>query len=283
MFSNSLYATLATDGSAHYGTRQISIFSDLGLKGFVVFTVRAVSRLAMRLFSTNTYLCVAVLLIFLAMLSSRRSGQQIKHQRLFVLVDLALIPAFLLCHIYDKTHAEHAMWMHGCDVLVSAVQFLAVLLQTWLLFRGRTRRILLSLWLCAPMVLAPLVVTSEASPRLFLTSSIFLYLFALVALVSLVNQLSPQRYVVLKRVCSVLAVILLCFYCTVYFRIGACTRERSETIRQAVQEESNVISIPKYPFGGFLYFPDPVGVAPSYERDFKIIYGIPADVELIFE
>jgi hypothetical protein len=131
------------------------------------------------------------------------------------------------------------------------------------------------------MVLAPLVVTSEAGFRLFLSSSIFLYLFTLIALVCLLNQLSAEKFTVLKRVSSVIAVVLLCFYCTVYAQIGACKRERLEIIRKAVAEESSIIYLPGYPFDEFLFREDPF--APSYERDFKLFYGIPADVELIFE
>lgn len=279
MFSSDLYGTLLQEGTAVGNYRQIPLISSNGISDFLYRTLTTVIHLGIRLYSLNIVLNVTILLLFIMFFLYRKP--EAKYRKLFLWADILLIIALSICYTYDAIADDHAKWVFYCDFFVSVVYFIAILLQIFNIFQKKDRITLLSLWISAPLIIAPLVVTTEVGYRLFFTSNIFIILFALILLIRLKVIIPKIGFKAIQITGVSVTCVLICFFCIVYANIGECKRVRHNIINTALEQNADTIILPEYPFSDFLHSPDPKTV-PRLQF-FKEFYGIPDSIEVIFD
>lgn len=127
--------------------------------------------------------------------------------------------------------------------------------------------------LSAPLVLAPLAITSELGPRLYYLPCVLLAIFAL-SLLPALNR---------KGVTGLLLLLLalsMAFYSFIYSEIRSVTVARAVAIHTAVEAEADSVTLPKDPYK---YWWGRNPTAESRVGFFKEFYGIPPEMEVIFE
>lgn len=279
MFSSSVYATLLQKGTAVNDYRQIPALTGKGASEFVYTTIKTMLHLSIRLYSLNIVLTVSILLIFTALLFKAIRKNK-KSALLFIISNLILIVAFISGYIYDQVCTQHLDLIYYCDLLASFLYFSSILIQVIFLFDGKTRRQLISLWVSAPLIIAPLLATIEVGHRLFITPNIFITLFALISFCCLSKALSQKPLKAVQALGVIFTAVLMCVYCVAYVNIGAHKNLRDEIVNEALRNNATAIVLPAYPFDDYLYAPNG---GTSYLPTFKEFYSIPEDVEVIFE
>ncbi len=276
MFSSSIYGSIVSDGSAVGDYRKVPMFSHGGIFHFLYQLLLSTARLSSRMYTLNPILSI-VLLLLLSYLMRRENIPNMRfYRKANLILGIALLP---LC-IYD-CFSHHATWMYFVDFLVSACYFLTVTKECRLLYHGNLRRKLLVLWFSAPLVIAPLAVTSEIGRRLFYTSNLFVILFALILLNDILHSASAQEYKHWLKLCIACVATSMIFYTVIYACIGHCKRERDEIIRNAVETGAEEIVLPNYPFKFYLHWPNPT--KEHRVEYFKSFYKIPLDTEITFK
>ena len=134
---------------------------------------------------------------------------------------------------------------------------------------GRKLFILLS----AALVLAPLAVTPELGPRLYYLPCVLLAVFAL-SLLPEVNAKGVTGFLLL------LLALAMVFYIFIYSEIRSVTVARAEAIRTAVESGADSVTLPRDPYK---YWWGRNPTAESRVGYFKEFYGIPPEMEVIFE
>lgn len=282
MFSSNLYDTLLSTGHAVGNYRQIPLLSDGSFGDAIYLLCTACIHLGIRLYSENYILTLSVLGILSTHLYTTEKISNEKKRFLFA-GNILLSVLVVCCFIYDNITQNHLTKMYFFDFAVSFAYFCVVTLEVFLLFRNQSSTLskLLSLWLSAPVVIAPLIVTTEIGSRLFFTSNIFIILFALI----LTGEIRIHRHAYMTRlalrVITLLTVSLFAFHGYVYAQIGSCKRERDSFIREANSTSCTEIILPVYPFAEYLHEPNPTGdERMEYFREF---YGIDPDVQITFK
>ena len=281
MFSSRVYGPLLQNGSAVGDYREIPLVSGNGVGHVVYRTALSVLNLGVRLYSLNPLLMIAVLLLLMWRCGYMPQDQRPVRYRWFLCIDALLVGGFAVGGLYDRLCVDHARWIYACDFLLSVAFAAVVLWQVVVLFGGALRRRLVWLWLSAPLVIAPLVLTTEDGCRLFFTSNLFVHLFALLLLGDGLRHANSNRETVARCIGGAVTAALVCFYGVAYSSIGMCHRERLDIIATAVETGADTIRLPAFPFAKYLHFPDPnEEVRVAYFAEF---YGIPEDVEIVFE
>lgn len=287
MFSSNLYETLFISGSAIDEYRQIPILQDQSLPGVFLSFARASIQLLAKLYALNKSIFIAITTALILLLRNHRRQIPSKQYKVlcsanYILIFLLLGSSFLntvLIRVQPNYSGKLFIYIL---FLLSALFFLTVSVEVFYLFRQdpQSKKQLFAIWFSSPLLIAPLVLTTESGARLFYTSNVFLILFFL----SLLNHLVPDiRPVCGKKIIYACGAALACcilFYSIIYGNIGACKRERSEIIEIAKREDRTEIILPAYPFEGYLHFANPTNdMRLEY---FKEFYSIPMNVNVIF-
>lgn len=282
MFSSNLYDSLFSTGLAIGNVREIPLLSTGDLPHALYLLCTTALHLFIRIYTENFVLTLCVL----GILSTHLPGTQTLSgglKRLLLAVN-AILGVFVFCgFVYDQFTAGHTTLMYCFDFAVSFVYFCTTALEVFLLFRGQRslRFLLLALWLSAPIVIAPLVITMEIGSRLFFTSNIFVIQFAVILLGKLQKfPCIPLRKYAL-HIGAILTALLLIFHGYIYAQIGACKAERDSIIRDAQRSADTEICLPFYPFEAYLQEPNPV--APNRLEFFMEFYGIDPEVLVTFK
>lgn len=284
MFGNSMYIDLMRTGTALGNGRKM--VSD-GSGGLIVGALENFAReMATLIWENNVVICcsISVLLILLWICGSRRELK--RWEWLAVAIDMLSIPYFVVfTHLeYGKFFLQRFGLLDAFEVLVNVGYFSVVALQVVLLFRERPWHMwkLLLIWLGAPGVLLPLTVVLDEGGRFYLTSNVFLILFALFLLEEWLRCL-PERSakaVLLLALSAMLSCSL--FYFFLYRGIGICTRERMQIIAQARETGEKEITLPAYPYmvRDYVWWGEP---GEEYrEVYFREFFGLEPDVEMNF-
>ena len=136
-------------------------------------------------------------------------------------------------------------------------------------------------WLSAPVVIAPIIITTEIGGRLFLTSNIFLIIFALLLLDALLSGLSKKAHQITVLFSVIAAIAVAANYVNVYFQIGQCKDQRNLIMTEAVETGANTVTLPGFPYEEYLWGPNPHGDLKY--GFFKAFYGFSPDAEIIFQ
>lgn len=289
MFSSNIYQSLFTTGHAVGGVRSILI---VGVESFSYavskFAVQA-GGLFVRLYFNNFALSMLVLAAFSCVLRRKKEKITIRFYTRFKFFNYMLLIVFAAWFFYEQQTPEdlivtnYLQWVLSniCQFMLSGIYFCVITMEVFCCFEGKTREKLLALWLSSPLLIAPLLVTTEMGQRLFFTTNIAVLLFVVLIISDLMEATTALT---LKRagfLAAFIAVFLFGFYGQMYSDIGACKDTRENLINEALMMGQKVIKQPSFPHDEYLHGEDPAEGwrVPSY----KEFYGIPADVELIFE
>ena len=276
VFSSSIYRELWDTGAAVNGYRKMFVNSNMALDRFLISCLAQATRLTHRTLEHNYILVLAITVLLNLCLLLKQ-----KLLRPLPIVCFTVNCLFVLYFIWNRI--DHFVTEELHLSMVSSLFFLVVALELPVIFRGCKGQLskLLCIWLSVAGVMVPLVVTSEYGPRMFFTSNIFLILFALFLLES-VLETAPKKTVWWGLGCSLVILgLLLGGYGKVYYEIGQAKDLRNATVAQAVADGSSALIIPKYPHTEYIWRPNPVNtLREGYFREF---HGLPADTYLYFE
>lgn len=281
MFSSSIYQTLFSTGRAVDGYRVIPI---IGFDSFM-YALSAfkgqILHLTVRLYFNNIVLSLLVLATFLWVLYRKKEEIHPVFCVGLTIVNCGLLTAFVVWHFYDKYCDEQPMIALYSQFALAVIYFCMITAEVCFCFEKAKRKKLLALWVSAPVLIAPLLVTGEYGQRLFFSSNVIVIFFVSILLAELLEKTS---FLSIKRMgyftmCAI--VLFFSFYGRIYRDIGACKRSHETIIQQAIQSEQEEIVLPAYLHDEYLHFPYPNGTIRNVF--FKDFYGIPNDTELRFE
>lgn len=288
MFSSNLYQTLFISGSAINEYRQIPIFQDRSFLGLLFSFCNGGYNLLRKLYTLNKSIFIGITIVLILLMRNHPEKIPTKRYKIFCKANcillLLLLGSFFLDTLLGKVHPNYTgKWYRYIQFPLSLLFFLTVSVEVIYLFRQapHSRNQLFAIWFSAPLLIAPLILTTESGERLFYSSNLFLILFFL----SLLNHLLPDFHPVCGKkiiyACGAALTGCILFYSIIYGNIGACKRERSEIIEIAKREDQTEIILPTYPFQEYLHCEDPTD--DTRLRFFKEFYSIPMDVHVIFE
>ena len=281
MFSSSIYDTLLTTGSAVDNYRQIPLLADNSLSETLLQTVRTIVILGIGLYADNYFLCLFILVCLSCLLvNHQRTTNDPWGKRLFF-GNIAYSVILTVWAYADHISLEGTNYLYA--FVVSVTFFLLATIELIYLFKSDRRQLYrqLVIWLSAPMLIAPLALTTVVGSRLFFSSNLFLILLALVLFGHIALQPDTNFFNKSLKIVSFLIAGLLICHGFVYAQIGYCKHIRNARIREAIVNESMEIILPAFPYSDYLHFPDP---AVEIRLDFfKEFYGIPEHVDVIFD
>lgn len=132
--------------------------------------------------------------------------------------------------------------------------------------------------------------------NLFITSTLFVvtpigsrcffvgYVFFILLLCELITML-PEKYMEefikrkIKRLSIIIVVLLLVFYFVIFSAIYITGIRRMERVREKIAQGETVVEIIRYPFGFYLWSPEPAG--EIMRKRYTYFYGIPEDITLV--
>lgn len=288
MFSSSLYETLLDSGSAINEYRQIPLLQKANLFSAILLMLRSTASLLSQLYASNIVICIAIVLTLIYLLGKKKAEIRESSYKIARFVNYFILVVFVLC-VVSTFFLKHFMAEKSSTYIklmylpVSILFLVTVTADLCLLFRQNTRSLchILTIWFAAPMLISPLVVTTETGYRLFLSTNILLILFLLCLLNQCIISISSSGIEKLNRITAILLFACIVFHCAIYAQIGNCKKNREQIIQSALQDGSSEISLPAYPFSEYLHWPNPIEL---WRVDcFKEFYGIPMEVEIIFE
>lgn len=260
MFTSSIYNTLIESGSALGGIRVLAIDIHSGLFNMIreaferFFTV----ILPDLFFAYPAIIAAASVVLIFGVLRRKASTGGI-----FI---SALTVALNVC-VYLGIKTGLLLW--AVPVMLFVCMFILVLMSR------ENIGLKIFLLLSAPAVLLPLVITTELGPRLYFMPYLFIATLTIAALPPLAHSLRGWAAVVP-------AIALICcmfFYGRIYAEIRSVTVDRAEAIEEAIESGSNTVVMKKdvneYWWGRTC--------GPERMGYFKEFYGIPEDIEVIFE
>ena len=235
MFSSDIYQSLFSEGTTIGGYREIPMVSFNSTFDVIVHILSRILVLGVRIYADNFVICIMILAMLTYLLHHSRSACS----RL-VIVNLVISCSLILCQIYDLMCTDHSQLIYLYDFLVSFAFFAAVSIEILLLFRSEKKLLqqLYAIWLSAPLLIAPLVATTEIGHRLFLTSNVLLILVSIMLLEQIRLRISVRISSQLIRICSACVAVILLINGFTYGQIGACKRERDAIIAESVQSNA---------------------------------------------
>lgn len=262
MFSSSVYDVLLAEGRALGGIRELTINLDSGLGTLV-------TQICNRFFTIIfpqlifdypvIFASASLALIF----SALRSG---KNTTSSIIISLITIVVNVLACLgtSDKT-----LWC-----VVPIILFLCLLA---LIFLGRRNTVKqLFFLLSAPGVLLPLTITTELGPRLYFLPYIFMLALTVCAIPPLPEN---KRTVISTGIVALCLSLCMAFYIGIYTEIRSVTVDRVKAVETAIRNGNEQV-IMKKDIHKFWW-----GRNCGKERMafFKEFYGIPENIEVIFE
>lgn len=287
MFSNAMYADLAQTGSALGNGRKLVAENAGGILPLITGAMANFSReIASQIWENNAVICcsISVLLVFLWM--NKQDTQNLAVKKLLILIDVLSIPYFIIFSQleYGKYYLLRFGLLDAFELLVNLGFFAEVALQVILLFRDNVWKMwkLLLIWMGAPAVILPLTVVLDEGGRFYITSNIFLILFALFLLDAWLQELPEKagEVVLLLGISAIISCSL--YYYFIYQGIGNCTQERMDIMEQAIVSGEKQITMPAYPYPGrdYVWWGEP---GEEYrEVYFREFFGLEQDVEMTF-
>ena len=258
ILSNALFGELLDNGRALGGIRSLSF--DVG-GGFPAL-LKAVSGRYFGTILPGLFTVHPVLTGFTAL--SAMAGALTAKRKAAVSVPAALLTAVCAVPLLSPIGEALRPYFAGAELLCWAA---AALLSRE--YRGGRLFVLLS----AALVLAPLAVTSELGPRLYYLPCVLLAIYALSLLPAL-----PWKGV--TGLLLLLFALSMAFYLFIYTEIHSVTVARAEAISAAVESGADSVTLPKDPYK---YWWGRNPTAESRMGFFKEFYGIPPEMEVIFE
>ena len=288
MFSSNLYDTLFSTGSAINDYRQIPMFHSQSTILVLLQMLKVGLSLLSQLYARNIVICFSIILTLINLLQKHQDEIPVKHYILASRINQILLFSLLTCFLINILFklfipSRATTIIKLAQLPVSSLFLLAVTINIWVIFRNKHcvfKQVFL-LWIAAPTLIAPLVLTSETGSRLFFCSNILLILFLLCLLNYCIPYMEKTIVDTLIRSAILAMSVLLLFHAVIYAQIGSCKRIRDQIMNASLDSGTTEISLPAYPHQEYLHFPNP---NEDWRIDyFKEFYGVSADVTIVFE
>lgn len=274
MFGSGIYQELWNSGSAVNGYRQVFINSEMDVYTALVRCFEQCIAMPPRIWGNNLIISSSIILLLSGGIF--KAPKKVKYT---FLVFNALILAFFVFDYLFGLPVRFAV-----KFLVNAVYFLLVAAEIVFLL-GKDDKVftqkLLVLWACVPIVIAPLIVTTEIGPRLFFTSNVLSIYVATMLFAKVVNCIPHSIFRLLQAGTLITSVFLYIYFGKIYYDIGLCKSKRETIISQAIATDADYISLPQFPHGEYLWVPNPANEQRTVF--FKQFYGIAQSVTVEFE
>ena len=283
MFSNSLYATLFQTGSAVSGHRSLSLDPQSGIMKNIFSVIIQIARLIVGAGEQNLVLCCSILLALTFLLLRLRPRGKYKSTTILCTVNILLVGYFAYINTQSMDYSVDNLIQSILVVIPNGLYFLAVILETFLLRKNRSQQTfqLLFYFFSGILVLAPMAVTSVAGSRIYFISNLFFFLYIMSIIFHSYCAWNKKTIISVCSICLLLCIVLRVFHGYHYQAIGACTEQRLEIIQNALASNQTQITLPKYPYEEYLWYPDPNNdFRWTYFRSF---FGIPDTISITIQ
>lgn len=284
MFSSNIYKSLLSSGYAVDEYRQLTFRADTGLFGVAASLVRKLAAdIVPPLYLGSSVHCL-ILLFVLFMLTMHGKRPLSKRARtVFTVCDALLAIPFVLelFSFSSRIDALHHRLAVAYAFLVSAAFFAVTAAQLICLLDGRARGWALAFWVSAPLVVLPMAAVNTVGPRTFYTPLFFISLVILTVSAALISAAPVKLRRVLAGLSAAALAALVLRFSVVYGAIGRVKAERQQLISAALDAGADEVVLPRFPYAGYLHGATPVGEEKLMY--FKEFYGIPQDVDVLFD
>ena len=282
MFSSGIYATLWNTGYAIDGYRELAYDRS---RPFYIFLVESIWRFfgvfIPKIISDNAvYPTLMSVVLFFAWL---KNGKQRNMRKGLIysaeVLHLFFTVYYLVCCVFGHPISSHYVYA-GIDLLYTAL----ITSDLFLLYRGTgySFGILLIIWVLPFFIISPLLAVEFLSPRCYLAPNMCMSLLIIILAASLWRDSRQRRYAgqIAIATCAIAALLCTIHWGRVYYAIGNMKRERDVILQEARDEVKDTIVMPAFPYGAYLYVPDP---SPSWLPYFLEFYDVPDHVSIVFE
>lgn len=287
MFSSGLYKTLFSSGKAINGYRRVYLNAEDGLLLTMINCLKQFIRLPYHIWENNLVLSLTTLAV-MSLKLLRAPCRKSTISRICMIGNLVCAVYFLIHHfvplpgeleMYQTANGSANIIFHSITFCMNMIYFISITVQILLTAPKKKERIgLLFFWLSALAVIAPLIFISEYGSRLFFSSNLFLILFVILQLSSLLQHSNERCVRKCLLVAAAVTAILILFHGVIYYEIGLCKAQRDEQISNAILYDAKQLSLPQYPWSHYLQYPDPFSEARL--TSFKKFYGLPMDISI---
>lgn len=282
-FGSSVYDSLWSTGTAVNGYRTLSFFGRGGLLAQIKSVCWHFALLTSRIYGENIVVSIFILaLMTVLVLRSKKNNKSLK--LVFAVLNAAVAVVFLWLFPHNRYQENVTPELVPFVFAVSAIYFLSVLGQIVFLFGLKRETIwdsfrLMLLWLLIPAVMAPLAFTTEIGPRLFYTCNMLSVLFAANLLFPALDMLQKPHRKIFCSVCLIGLLASCVFHGVIYGRTGNCAVVRDVLIEKGIENKSETIVLPAYPYPDYLWHSVPA--SEEWWEHFRNFYNIPENTEII--
>ena len=282
MFSSKIYSTFWNTGAAVDGARLLVLRSDAGVLRNIANCMVQLARLLKRGAEEHLVLSVFNMVMLICALI-RKELLSHKWKCLLIGVNILLIVYFGVVNVLNVEYTKTSTVVAMLGAAVNMMYFVVVTLEIICLFKDRQWEMYkkLAIWLSTLVFLGPLVITTEAGPRLFYVSNIFVILFVCTIVQDMIACMHVKKVRYLITCLVSFSCVLLVWHSNIFAAIGTCRLERNACISDGVESKSEEIVLPKYPYEEYLWLPDPTN--DKRMEFFKEFYNIPQECNVIFE
>lgn len=267
MFSNGAYGRAAdnTDGYKHIS---FSIASMIGQFCY---------KISDTLFLDNWLLNILLAILIIALIV--KAGKLTWETRIHIIVLVGYA-------LYSVWHKVYPTWCFtvvdnyemGIRTLLAGCFWLAVVWGIWK-YTGKAKYEIVVLYISALIVSMPLLVANPIGPRCFYMA----YILEVVVIGKLagIAAESVLKSAFTPSIVGILLICVLAVYGHMAKGMGYVDRIRADIIKEALEDGKDVIVLPEIPY--IAYHGMTIAEIDSWENAFKEFYGIPMDVDVIYD
>ena len=277
MFSSSMYDTLLSTGQAVDGYRELTFDLSQGIGAVALsFAERFLLNFLPEIYGQNWGMCLAIGAIMLLLCLKEIKGvKRCGVASLHIIITLSLVLIYTTSFWTVYFNPQQLIWL---PIAFDCLFFLIIFAEIVLCFTKEGLFCLKAagVWLAAPLVIVPLVAVNTAGYRSFLTPYVFLVMF----LVLMMSRLSInwQKIALIPLLAANIA--LTVYWGNIYYEIGQVKALRDKIIAEAVMNNAEEITLPKYPHEELLWEPDPK--SDYRKKYFRLFYGLREDIVFNF-
>ena len=288
MFSSNIYSSLWNTGYAIGTYRHLMYNPARPLHAFIIESgLRYIGVFIPQIVFHNGILigCIAGMMAVVIILREKKSITELILSVADIIFSIYYIFSYIKGNPYwDIRHDFGAIVFRPVITAIDCLFVALMIIEIILLFRTDRQLLpwLLVLWIIPFIIIAPMIMINTVGPRSYYTTDICFILFG--GMIFSYIACKKQIYIVVLSILSFISVTISgTRWIKIYRPIGYQSRERERIIETAVSNGDNQITFSKYPYGDYLWVPDPSQKDPQRVAYFKEFYHIPEYVDIWFE
>lgn len=256
MFSSNVYNSLVSEGQALNGYRGFTFDKNANIFENILSVSKVIVQSVIpNIWEKNWIVCIAITLIMIFMVANAKNDTNRIRKCVFIIINTLLLVYFVIVHIIFHTHYQYDQPLPAWHSIINIGFFVLVPveLRIYLFNIRKNMPKAIILWLSAPAIVAPLSLTTQnVAPRLYLTSTIFLILFAIFILKIELEDCDIKIKKIILVINIFIFVVILIYYGIIYYNIGKVKNERLNIIEKSIETESVEIHLPTFPYHQYL-------------------------------